>query len=266
MLAYCGGIMSDSVDLRWLLDAWAYDADDNVRVAHGSDGREIMQVRLPLGIEQFEMDGRPDGLRPHGHDSAFDCHLSRQSVSSQAITLSSEDCSELFAEGMLYYYRYVNLFKLKDWVRTIRDTERNLKLFDFVNHHAENQEDQHYLEQWRPYVMRMCACARAMSELESGQFDTALKIIGAASLEIQTLPENEETIYAFERERSLTALKTLARQIEKSKPVSKLEQLEKKLRKAIATQEFEKAAILRDQIRASRQTASPDPADNTSST
>jgi hypothetical protein len=254
--------MSDTVDLRELLSAWPYDADENVRLDHGSDGREIMQVRLPLGIEQFEIDGRPDGLRSHGYESAFDYQLSRQSASNEVFFMSSGDCSEVFAESMLYYYRYVNLFKLKDWARTIRDTERNLKLFDFVHRHAQNVEDQVYLEQWRPYVMRMCACARAMGELESGQFDAALKIIGEASIEIQTLPENEETVYAFERERSLTALKTLARQIEKSKPVSKLDQLEKQLRKAIAIQEFEKAAVLRDQIRALRRVASPNPADN----
>lgn len=253
--------MSDSVDLRWLLAEWPYDADENVRMAHGGDGREIMQVRLPLGIEQFELDGRPDGLHPHSCDSSLDYQLSRQAAGSQPFILTCKDCSELFAEGMLYYYRYVNLFKLRDWARTVRDTERNLKLFDFVNHYAERHEDQHYLEQWRPYVMRMCACARAMNELESGQFDRALNIIGAASLEIQTLPENAEMLYAFERERSLTALKTLARQIEKSKPVSKLEQLEKKLRKAIFTQEFEKAAVLRDQIKALRKTTHPSPTD-----
>lgn len=253
------------VDLRWLLAEWPYDADENVRMAHGSDGREIMQVRLPLGMEQFELDGRPDGLHPHSCESSFDYQLSRHGANEQEFTLSSEECSELFAEGMLYYYRYVNLFKMRDWARTIRDTERNLKLFDFVNQYAVRQEDQHYLEQWRPYVMRMCACAHAMSAMESGHFDKALAIIGEASLEIQTLPVNKEAIYAFERERSLTALKTLARQIEKSKPISKLEQLEKKMRKAIDTQEFEKAAVLRDQIRALRNVTSSDQVDNATS-
>jgi len=257
--------MSDTVDLRQVLGAWPYDAENNVRLCHGRDGREIMQVRLPLGIEQFELDGRPDGLRPHGYDSAFDYQLSRQTAGNEVFSMFSDDCSELFSESMLYYYRYINLFKLKDWVRTIRDTERNLKLFDFVHRHARSEEDRNYLEQWRPYVMRMSACARAMNELESGQFDTALKIVSDASFEIQTLPENEETIHAFERERSLTALKTLAREIEKSKPISRLDQLDKKLRKAIDAQEFEKAAVLRDQMRALRKVASPGPADNTPS-
>jgi len=254
--------MSDTVDIRQLLIAWPYNADDNVRLDHGKDGREIMQVRLPLGIEQYELDGRPDGLQPHGYGSTFDYQLSRQTASIGVFSIPSEECSELFSESMLYYYRYINLFKLKDWARTIRDTQRNLQLFDFVHRHAQNVDDQNYLEQWRPYVMRMCACARAMGALESGQFDTALKIIGEASIEIQTLPENEEVTYAFERERSLNALKTFARQIERSKPISKLDQLEKRLLRAIAAQEFEKAAVLRDQIRALGKVTSPNPSDN----
>ena len=49
-----------------------------------ADGREVMQVRLPLGIEQYELSGRPDGHRPHDAESAFDYHLER---SQQAGTL-----------------------------------------------------------------------------------------------------------------------------------------------------------------------------------
>jgi len=40
-----------------------------------SDGREVMQVRLPLGIEQYELDGRPDGKRPHHTASLLDHQL-----------------------------------------------------------------------------------------------------------------------------------------------------------------------------------------------
>ena len=69
--------MNGSVDLRSLLDAWPHDPDENVRIIRGHDGREIMQVRLPLGMEQYELDGRPDGRRPHGMVSALDYQLRR---------------------------------------------------------------------------------------------------------------------------------------------------------------------------------------------
>ena len=246
--------MSENADLRRLFDAWPYDPDNNVRLVRGDDGREIMQVREPLGIEQYELEGRPDGARPHGKESALDFHLERLTKARARekeadFTLDPEHCAELFAEGVLYYYRYFHLFQLKDWKRVIRDTTRNLRLFDFVNRYADREEDQTNLEQWRPYITRMHAVARAMLELENGRHESALKIVRETGHKIETLTEMDNPTFKFERERSLTALRDMAEQIEKTKPVSQVERLEKELRAAVDAQEFERAAELRDKIR-----------------
>jgi len=73
---------------------------------------------------------------------------------------------------------------------------------------------------------------------------------------IEASEDFDSETYQFERERSLLALKDMARQIDEAKPVSQLEQLERELRRAIETQHFEKAADLRDRIRALRNTKS----------
>lgn len=57
-------------DLSEFLKHWEYDDQNYVRFFTGADGREIMQVRQPLGIEQYELDGRPDGLHPEGEKSS----------------------------------------------------------------------------------------------------------------------------------------------------------------------------------------------------
>jgi protein-arginine kinase activator protein McsA len=59
----------------------------------------------------------------------------------------------------------------------------------------------------------------------------------------------DEETFKFERERSLTALRELAEQIQKNRPLSEMEQLEHQLRRAVERQEFERAAKLRDRIR-----------------
>jgi protein-arginine kinase activator protein McsA len=59
----------------------------------------------------------------------------------------------------------------------------------------------------------------------------------------------DEETFSFEKERSLTALKDLRAQIQKNRPLSELEQLEKQMDHAIERQEFERAANLRDRIR-----------------
>ncbi len=249
--------MSDSIDLRKFLKAWPYDPESDARVIKGEDGRDILQVRTPLGIEQYEMEGRPDGERPHGMESALDFHLQRLEKAKAAgrqddFDLKPKDCVELFNEGTLYYFRYVRLFQLRDWERTVQDTARNLRVFDFVHRYAQREEDQKFLEKWRPYILRMKACATAMMELEKKNHDAALRIIEGAIEQVEELDELDEDTFTFERDRSLTALRDLAEQIEKNRPLSELEKLEKQMHRAIERQEFERAAKLRDQIREMR--------------
>jgi hypothetical protein len=252
--------MDNKVDLRELLNSWPYDPEDDIRLVTAPDGRQLLQVRLPLGIEQYELKGRPDGERPYGKESVLEHQLERLAAaqaSGDSFTLDSEACAELFSEGTLYYYRYLHLFQAKDWSATLRDTARNLRLFDLVHRYAADEEDRFYLEQWRPYLLRMNAAAGAMLQLEEGQFGKALEIVQDAVSQIEGLEELDDETFQFERERSLLALKDMATQIEQSKPVSELDSLERELRRAIETQHFERAADLRDRIRALRNKANP---------
>ncbi len=247
--------MSDSADLRNLLQSWAYDPDNDARIIQGDDARPLLQVRTPLGIEQYELDGRPDGARPHGMESALEYQLHRLQQAKAAgkeseFDVGPRDCSELFNEGTLYYFRYVRLFQLKDWARTIRDTSRNLQSFDLVRRYARREEDQQFLEKWRPYILRVNASAAVMQQLENKAYDKALQVANQAIEKIEALEEIEDETFTFERERSLTALRELATQIQKNRPLSEVEQLERQLRRAVERQEFERDAQLRDRIRA----------------
>lgn len=249
--------MKDSNDISELLESWPYDSERDTRFVRGRDGHEMLQVRLPLGIEQYELKGRPDGKRPHGFESELDYQLdrleaARRTGGEDVFALSPDDCEELFREGTLYYHRYLHLFQLQDWHRTARDTARNLRLFDFVRDNARSEDDQTYLEKWRPYLVRINAVARAMIELEKGAHDRAVQIVNRAVEKIEELDEMDDDTFQFEQNRSLIALRELILQIKQSHPVSPLERLERALKAAIDQQDFEHAAELRDQIRSLR--------------
>jgi xanthine/CO dehydrogenase XdhC/CoxF family maturation factor len=160
---------------------------------------------------------------------------------------------------MLYYYRYLNLFQIREWVGTLRDTTRNLRLFDFVHRYAIREEDQNYLEQWRPYILRLHATAAAMIQVEGGTHDVALEVLNKTIQQIEALEEREDQTFQFERKRSLLTLQELIRQIEKKRPVPPLERLERELRHAVELQNFEQAAQLRDQIRDLRNKSAESP-------
>ena len=249
--------MSRPFDLRGWLRSWPYNVENELRVIRGRHGREILQVRLPLGIEQYELEGRPDGHEPLGCESLLEHHMARLAAAqaqgeAETFTLTPSDCADLFHEGTLYYYRYLRLFQMRDWLRSIRDTSRNLRLFDFVRRYAEREEDQMYLEQWRPYLIRMNAMAETLHALETDKHDDALEIARAAMGHIEQLDEIDDDNFRQEKERSLQALQEMVNHIDEIRPVPELERLQRELDQAIALQAFERAAALRDRIRALR--------------
>ena len=140
--------MNGSADLSEFFRSWKYDSDNQIRIIKADDGREVLQVRQPLGVEQYELDGRPDGLTPEGRSSyleVFQERLERHLAangSEEGFALSHEDFLLLQSEGLLYYYRYLVLFQIGDFERTARDTDHNLALCELVEKHARERRGQ----------------------------------------------------------------------------------------------------------------------------
>jgi len=242
-------------DLSPLLEAWPYEPGRNLRKVIASDGRALLQVRIPLGIEQYEMDGRPDGLKPYGAESCLDYqearlarHRRRQGGDS-GFVLDTNACRELAQEGTLYYYRYVLLFQLGDYARVIRDTARNLRMFDFVRSYCENNEDSLALEQYRPYIIRMHRTTCALEAVERRAHDEARRYILDGISTIRALDDIELPNFRQEKQRSLRILEGMLKEMSKGRPPSKRETLEKRLKRAIKDEQYEQAAQLRDEIR-----------------
>lgn len=62
-------------DIDEALQGWPYDPEPGETVARevkARDGRTVVQVRQELGILQMEVEGRPDGQRPHGFRTYLD--------------------------------------------------------------------------------------------------------------------------------------------------------------------------------------------------
>ena len=243
------------MDITDILKEWEYNPADNTRKIMGEDGLEKLQVRLPLGIEQYEVNGRPDGMRPFGKESYLDYYeeMAAQYIeknnTDEGFGLESEDCMRLAEEGIFYYYRYVLFFQIQDYVNTIRDTERNSRLFDFVKKYAVSDADKEAMEQYQPYIIRMGSAAKALWNVKLEQFDEALRRVCEGIREIEMLGEVSNSVFVYEKKRSLSILREMEKEIRKQKPLSKLEKLQKQMARAVKRENYEKAAELRDVIR-----------------
>lgn len=253
-----------SQDISHILESWDFDPDKTYRKIIGDDGREKVQVRVDnaafQGLLQMELDGRPDGRRPYGYDFALDYY--RQSLNRYRYAHSAEEgfvlskgvCAELFDESLRVYNRYVFLLQLQDYRRVVRDTERNMELFRFVNRFAEHYSDRINLEKWWPYVLRINGTARAMLAIQEGHdFEQALVVVRETRGRIEALPEVDAEEFRLERERSEKALEEMESSIRSHKPMSERERLEEALQRAVNEERFEDAARLRDHLRAAEE-------------
>ncbi len=244
-----------SADISEILREWEFDSDNQIRIIQADDGRQVLQVRQPMGIEQYELDGRPDGKKPFGKDTALEEFQARLEAwraahgTEDGFALSHEDFAALQGEGVLFYFRYLVLFQIGDFARTARDTEHNLALFSLVEKFGDSDDDRKELLQYKPYVVRMNAIARAMISLHKEMKGTAVDILTSAIAAIEGMREINTPAFQFERVRSLNYLKATLKQI-RDKKDSPAEALKNELQEAIEAEEYERAAALRDRIRA----------------
>ncbi len=243
-----------SADITEILREWEFDSDNQIRIIQAEDGRQVLQVRQPMGIEQYELDGRPDGKKPFGRESALDEFQARLENhrsahgSEKGFTLSHDDFATLQGEGVLYYFRYLVLFQIGDFARTARDTEHNLSLFALVERFVDSDDDRKEILQYKPYVLRMNAIARAMISLHKEMRSAAEDILSSAISAIEDMGDIDTPAFQFERARSLNYLKATLRQIHEKRE-SPAEALKLELQSAVENEDYERAAALRDRIR-----------------
>ena len=150
------------MDLARLLADWPYEPGRiNARIVQDVDGVRRIQVRIELGVLQMEIEGRPDGRRPDGFESVLHrVHADMDRYENLNGTrggflLGEPACAALREEAVQYYHRYVALFALEEFEGVVRDTSRNLAVFDLCRDFAATAHDREILEQFRPHVILM---------------------------------------------------------------------------------------------------------------
>jgi len=255
-----GAMPGPAADLGPILAGWPVGGHrPTVRLVRTVSGQVAIQVRLELGLLQLAFDGRPDGRRPHGADSLLTWHQSRLEAhrtrvgSDEGFELSSKECEGLREEGVQVYHRYVALFALEEYEAVVRDTSRNLAMFELCRNYGASQGDRTVLEQYRPFVVMMRARAEAAIALTAGDSRAALAAVERALAELQAHFEEQGPMGGFEQSSEATLLRGMRDALVPRLPASQRSELEDRLRRAVQAENFELAAILRDELRSLEQ-------------
>ncbi|HEV7869477.1 MAG TPA: UvrB/UvrC motif-containing protein [Chthoniobacteraceae bacterium] len=246
-----------SLDLNDLLRDWPHEPGMiKVRKILGTDGKEKIQLRIDLGLIQMETKGRPDGQEPHDCESLLEFHqmrARRMEKKGETFALTADEIGDLQQEGIQYYHRYISFFQLSDYLGVIRDTQRNLDMFEFVAKYAERDELSSSVEQFTPYVLMMNTRAKASIELERENFPAALEKIETGMEKIRNFYETMENPEAAANSPELSFLGEWLEEVKAKQPMTKVEKMQREMDNAIAAEAYERAAELRDAIKALHQ-------------
>lgn len=242
------------MDIENILEDWPFDPlAISARIIETSTGKQKIQMRIDLGLIQMEYSGRPDGKRPKDHDSYLS-YYQTLAADDENFILAPKQLLNLRQEGMQYYHRYLSLHQLKDYKSVIRDTRHNLDILNLIANHAGSVEN-FSSQQHRPHLLLMNTSAKVMLKLESNNKPEALNILNAGIRQIKHVYESILEDPQPDLSPEIYQLKELKHRITDDGVPSELPQLEKleiELQMALLSENYERAASIRDQISKSK--------------
>jgi hypothetical protein len=244
-------------DISHLLEQWDYQPGQVVvRKFKAKDGKEKIQLRVDLGLLQMNAEGRPDGKRPFGYPSLFEYHQARlykhlgdHDGSDQGFKLKAEDCAKLQLEALQYHHRYICLLQLQDYTGVVRDAERNLAVFEFVAKHAEAEEFVWALRQFQPQLLMILTRARGAQAMEAEDFTLAIRLVEEGLEQVRNFYREAGNTEAAEQSGEVVSLVDWLEEIRSKRPLSRRERLERALQEAVKSEDYERAAEVRDELK-----------------
>jgi len=239
--------MSRREDIDPILSSWPFQPGViTARMVRADDGREVLQMRIELGLLQMETSGRPDGQRPEGQATYLDFLRTRARDSSDDFSLSEEQAGEVDREFVQFYHRRICWLALREFDRAVRDADHTLAMMDFVAAHSASTEWTLSHEQYRPFVLFQRTQAAALGELERSGPEAGIEEVSQGLEQIRTVFRAVDAEDHFEQDEFVKQLVELREWIRQHYQVGRT--LSEQLADAVASEEYELAARLRDEI------------------
>lgn len=241
--------MGQDIDIA--LRGWDFKpAVVQARLIDAEDGRQVLQMRVDLGILQMELAGRPDGTRPHSFATYYE-YLKHQAAQSQrakrTFRLSEEQCVDADREFLQYYHRRICWLALRNYDRAIADADHNLAFMDFVRDHSPNEDYTLSHEQYRGFVLFHRTQAAAALAIERNDPEGGLDEIHAGLERIRAFFAEHGLEDKLDEDAMVQQLRKIDQQIREMHGIKAT--LREQLDEAVAKEEYETAARLRDALK-----------------
>ena len=239
--------MSKDENIDKILQDWPYEIGKvSVRRVQGDDGRDLLHMRLEMGLLQLEVAGRPDGQQPEGCETYYDHLATVLAEQKDPFVLDEGQCMQIDREFVQFYHRRICWLTLRKFRLATQDADHTLKLMDFSTEYAPDEPWALSHEQYRPFVLFHRTQAAALAILEEDGPKKAITEIEAGLKRMHDLFAGHDAEEQYEENELVIRLGELKESLRDHYEIGPT--LTEKLSEAIASEEYELAARLRDEI------------------
>jgi hypothetical protein len=240
-----------SLDIDNALQGWDFNVGvPQARMVQAGDGRQVVQLRVDLGLLQMETSGRPDGVRPHGCGTYFEYLRDQARLvdrSGQPFVLSEEQSGEADREFFQFYHRRICWLALRNYAKAMQDADHTLAFMDFVRDHSPDERYTQAHEQYRGLVLFHRTQAAAAQALETDNPEAAVDAIHEGLEKLREFFLALEAEEHFDDDLMVSQLRKMEQGIRQKHNIETT--LQERLAEAVAREDYEGAARLRDQLR-----------------
>ncbi len=217
-----------------------------VRQIQGAEGRELLQMRVDMGIIQMEVSGRPDGVQFEGSDTYYDYLASLSFAEDEAFQLTEERCTEIDREFYQFYHRRVCWLTLKRYAEAAKDAQHTISLMDFSAAYSPDPEWTMLHEQYRPFVLFHKIQALALLQLEETHPENAIQVLDEGLKNLEKVFEKHDAAEHYDKDVFVVKLCEMRDSVKEHYELGPT--LTEQLAEAIAAEQYEIAAELRDRM------------------
>ncbi|MEN6405826.1 MAG: UvrB/UvrC motif-containing protein [Thermoguttaceae bacterium] len=234
-------------DIDQVLQSWPFKPGViAARLVRVREDREVLQMRIEMGLLQMEVTGRPDGEHPGGASTCLEWLQELARLEEGEFVLSLEHCVEIDRELVQFYHRRICFLALRQFARAVTDADYILALMDFAAEHSPNQQWTMSHEHYRPLTLFHRTQAAALLAVEETNAEAAIETINQGLEEIRKVFVKFGVEEQFDHDELISQLAAMKESLREEYRVGKT--LAEQLADAVAAEEYERAARLRDEI------------------
>jgi len=253
------------LDIGQILDGWPKEEKKvTARIFTDKYGQDHLQMRINCGLMQMYLDGRPDGATVNGCQTFLD-YIEQLVIKDGSLVEyegvhETDVWDELDREMTQFYYRRIALLAAgrdaqkeenielakKCFRRAARDAEYTLRAMEFIQEYSDDEDYIEIHQRAKSFVVWHRVVANAQQEILDENFDCAIELVKEGRKEITDIYKQRGLSKWLKYDPSISELEEFEKHLRKKYDVKLT--LKEQLEEAIAKEDYERAAKLRNKL------------------